>query len=27
VVTYVNVTPGTHKPVPVAGDVRAALEG
>ena len=27
VVTYVNVTPGTHTPVPVAGDVRAALQG
>ena len=27
VVTYVNVTPGTHTPAPVAGDVRAALQG
>jgi acyl-CoA thioester hydrolase len=27
VVTYVNVMPGSHAPAPVAGDVRAALEG
>ena len=26
VVTYVNIAPGTHRPVPVSSDVRAALD-